>query len=250
MDWLTRSMNHSSPIIWLVIIVVALGGLVVLIIRNASKHRKEFAALAKELGFTYEPESPELLETFKEFRFFLPNRDRHTQIAFNVLKGKMGSASLILFDYSYQIRGSRSGHDYTICALRSPELRLPYFYLRHRWLTEMLRQSSPPKEVIPESDPTSVQYVGSEINFPEDEKFNTTFVLHGKEGVLQPLFDVDLRQHLLPLGDLWHTPSALEGYRDTLMLIAGAPIEPKAARELIHRGTSFLPLFSRRIRSW
>ena len=246
MDWLTRSMNHSSPIIWLVIIVVALGGLVVLIIRNASKHRKEFAALAKDLGFTYEPESPELLETFKEFRFFLPNRDRNTQIAFNVLKGKKGSASLILFDYSYQIRGSRSGHDYTICALSAPELRLPYFYLRHRWLTETPDRSSPKKIAIPESDPSPVQYVGSEVNFPEDVKFNETFVLLGKEGELRPLFDIDLRQHLLPLGDIWHTPSTLEGYRDTLMLIAVAPTEAKAARELINRAMNLLPLFSRR----
>ena len=225
---------------------LALGGLVVLIIRNASKHRKGFAALAKELGFTYEPESPELLETFKEFRFFLPDKDCYRQIAFNVLKGKIGSASLFLFDYSYQIRGSRFGHDYTICALSASELRLPYFYLRHRWLTEKLGQSSPKKIAIPESDPSPVQYVGSEVDFPEDAKFNETFVLHGKERELRPLFDVDLRQQLLPLGDIWHTPSTLEGYRDTLMLIAVAPTEPKAARELINRAMNLLPLFSRR----
>ena len=243
-------MNPSSPIFWAVTIVLALGGLVLLIIRNASNHRKGFAALAQELGFTYERESPELLEHFKEFRFFFPDRDRTTQVAYNVLKGKVGSASVFLFDYSYRIRGSRSGHDYTICALRSPELKLPYFYLRHRWLTEMVSRSLPQQGIIPESAPISVQYVGSEVDFPEDEPFNKTFVLHGKESVVRPLFDVDLRQHLLPLGDIWHTPSTLEGYRDTLMLIAGAPIEPKAARELIHRGTSFLPLFSRRIRSW
>ena len=114
----------------------------------------------------------------------------------------------------------------------------------------MLNRSSPKKEVIPESDPASVQYVGSEVDFPEEEEFNRTFVLHGKEGVVRPLFDVDLRQHLLPLGDIWHTPCTLEGYRDTLMLIAGAPVGPKAARELIHRGTSFLPLFLQRVRSW
>ncbi len=232
------------------IVVLALGGLVILIIRSASKHRKGFAALAKELGFTYERESSELFEQFKEFRFFLPDRDCTRRVAYNVLKGKMGSAAVFLFDYSYHIRGSRFDHDYTICALRSPELRLPYFYLRHRWLSEMLNRSSPKKEVIPESDPASVQYVGSEVDFPEDEKFNKTFILHGKEGVVRPLFDVDLRQHLLPLGDIWHTPSTLEGYRDTLMLIAGAPVEPKAARELIHRATSFLPLFLQRVQSW
>lgn len=246
MDWLTRPMNLNSPIFWFVLIVLALGGLVVLIIRNASKHRKDFASLAKELEFTYEPESPELLQTFKEFRFFLPDRDCYNQTAFNVLKGKIGSAALFLFDYSYQIRGSRFEHAYTICALSAPDLRLPYFYLRHRWLREKLGRSSPKQIVIPESDPSPVQYVGSEVDFPEDAKFNETFVLHGKEGVLRPLFDVDLRQHLFPFGNIWHTPSTLEGYRDTLMLIAVAPNDQKAVRELINRAMNLLPLFSRR----
>jgi hypothetical protein len=246
MDWLMRAMNLNSPIFWFLIIVLALGGLVVLIIRNASKHRKDFAALAKELGFTYEPESPELLETFKEFRFFLPDPDCIHRSAFNVLKGKIESATVWLFDYHYSIRGSKFSHDFTICALSAPELRLPYFYLRHRWLTEKLGRSSPKKIVIPESDPSAVQYVGSEVDFSEDAKFNETFVLHGKEGVLRPLFDVDLRQHLLPLGDIWHTPSTLEGYRDTLMLIAVAPTEQKDARELINRAMNLLPQFSRR----
>ncbi len=239
-------MNLNSPIFWLVIIVLALGGLVVLIIRNASKHRKDFVALAKELGFAYEAKSPELLENFKEFRFFLPDPDCIHQSAFNVLKGKIESATVWLFDYNYSIRGSKFSHDYTICALRSPKLRLPYFYLRHRWLMEKVGGSSPKQIVIPVSDPSTVQYVGSEVDFPEDTKFNETFVLNGKEGELRPLFDVDLRRHLLPLGDIWHTPSTLEGYRDTLMLIAGAPIEQQAARELINRAMNLLPLFSRR----
>jgi hypothetical protein len=92
--------NLSSPIFWTLIIILALGVLVIFIIRNASRHRKGFAALAKELGFSYEPESPELLEQFKDFRLFLPNRDRTLQLAYNVVKGKTGSATVFLFDYS------------------------------------------------------------------------------------------------------------------------------------------------------
>ena len=240
-------MNLISPVMfWTLIVLLGLAGLVVLIIRNASQHRKGLVALAEELGFTYEPNSPELLEQFKNFRLFLPDPDCIHQSAFNVLKGKIESAMVWLFDYHYSIRGSKFSHDFTICALRAPVLRLPYFYLRHRWLTEKLGRSSPKKIVIPQSDPSPVQYVRSEVDFPEDAKFNETFVLHGKEGVLRPLFDVDLRQHLRPIGDIWHTPSTLEGYRDTLMLIAVAPTEQKDARELINRAMNLLPIFSRR----
>ena len=243
-------MNPSSPIFWTLIIILALGVLVIFIIRNASRHRKGFAALAKELGFSYEPESPELLEQFKDFRLFLPNRDRTLQLAYNVVKGKTKSATVFLFDYSYAIRGSRFQHDFTICALRSPDLRLPYFYLRHKWLTEMVNPFSAKKGVTPESDPSSAESAGSEIDFPEDEQFTKTFVLQGKEGVVRPLFDVDLRQHLLPLGDIWHIPARVEGYDDTFMLITTGPIEPKAARELVQRTTNLLPLFSQRTQSW
>ena len=144
-------MNLSSPVVfWTLIVLLGLAGLVVLIIRNASQHRKGLVALAEELGFTYEPDSPELLEQFKDFRLFLPNPDRIHQSAFNVLKGKTGSATVWLFDYSYSIMNSKSPHDFTICALRSPKLKLPHFYLRHKYLTEMFGRSPAKKEEMPE----------------------------------------------------------------------------------------------------
>ena len=69
-------MNLCSVIFWTLIVLLGLAVLVLFIIRNASQHRKGLAALAKELGFTYERESPELLEQFKDFRLFLPDLDR------------------------------------------------------------------------------------------------------------------------------------------------------------------------------
>jgi carbamoylphosphate synthase small subunit len=96
-----------------------------------------------------------------------------------------------------------------------------------------------------------MEFGGSEIDFPEDEKFTKKFVLQGKEEVVRPLFDVDLRQHLLPFGDIWHAPAReVEGNRDTLMLITTGPIDPKDARELIQQTTNLFTLLSQRTESW
>jgi hypothetical protein len=243
--------NLCSVIFWTLIVLLGLVVLVLFIIRNASQHRKGLAALAKELGFTYERESPELLEQFKDFRLFVPDRYRSYQLAWNVLKGKTGSATVCLFDYYYRIRSGSFQHNFTICALRSPDLKLPYFYLRHKFLTEMVNPFPVKKGVLPESHPTSMEFGGSEIDFPEDEKFTKKFVLQGKEEVVRPLFDVDLRQHLLPFGDIWHAPAReVEGNRDTLMLITTGPIDPKDARELIQQTTNLFTLLSQRTESW
>ena len=244
-------MNLSTGLFWTLIVLLALAVLVFFIIRNASQHRKGVAALAEELGFTYERTSPELLEQFKDFRLFAPDRYRSYQVAWNVLKGTTGSATVWLFDYYYKSRGDSWSHNFTICVLRSPDLKLPYFRLRHRFLTEMVNLSPAKKEVLPESHPTATEFGESEIDFPEDENFTKSFVLRGKEEVVRPLFDVDLRQHLRPFGDVWHTPAReIEGNRDTLMLIRSAPIEAKDARELIQATTNLFTRFAQRSESW
>jgi hypothetical protein len=235
--------NLSTGLFWTLIVLLALAVLVFFIIRNASQHRKGVAALAEELGFTYERTSPELLEEFKQFRLFAPDRYRSYQVAWNVLKGTTGSATVWLFDYYYKSRGDSWSHNFTICVLRSPDLKLPYFRLRHRFLTEMVNLSPAKKKVLP-------GFGESEIDFPEDENFAKSFVLRGKEEVVRPLFDVDLRQRLRPFGDVWHTPAReIEGNCDTLMLISSAPIEAKDARELIQATTNLFTLFAQRSES-
>ena len=91
-----------------------------------------------------------------------------------------------------------------------------------------------------------VQFGGGDIDFPEDEKFSKKFVLQGKEQDLRPLFDVDLRQHLLRFAG---TLVEIEGNRDTLLFTTGLPVLPKAAREVIRQATDLFPLFSQRTAS-
>ena len=106
----------------------------------------------------------------------------------------------------------------------------------------MVNPFSVKKGTVPEPHPVSMEFGEGEINFPEDEEFAKKYVLQGKEAVVRPLFDVELRQHLLPLADIWHTPVRVEGNRDTLMLIAAGSTDPKDARELILRITNLFTL--------
>ncbi len=99
----------------------------ILIIHHAYRRRKGLAALAKELGFTYDGENTQLLKEFEHFRLFPAGSNQKIT---NVLIGETGSAKVWLLDYSYFISGRNSSRrEYSICALRSPDLKLPYFHL-------------------------------------------------------------------------------------------------------------------------
>jgi len=214
--------------------------LLILIIHHAYHRRKGLAALAKELGFTYEREATQLLEHFEHFRLF-PVGDN--QRITNVLRGETGSATVWLLDYSYFISGKRGSlREYSVCVLRSPDLKLPYFCLTceipipgvDRLETFLAR-----KGILPGS---------RDIDFPEDEKFSKKFFLQGKEEAkIRLLFDLDLRQYLLRFA---RTLVTIEGNRDTLLFSTGEPVLPKAAREVIQQGTDLLTLFSQRTASW
>ena len=212
--------------------------LLILIISHDYRRRKGLAALAKDLGFTYEREATQLLEHFEHFQLF-PWGDN--QRITNVLRGETGSATVWLLDYSY-IMTTGSPREYSVCVLRSPDLKLPYFHLRceipipgvDRLETFLAR-----KGILPGS---------RDIDFPEDEKFSKKFFLEGKEEAkIRLLFDLDLRQYLLRFA---RTLVRIEGNLDTLLFTTGEPVLPKAAREVIQQGTDLLTLFSQRTASW
>ena len=212
--------------------------LLILIISHDYRRRKGLAALAKDLGFTYEREDTQLLEQFEHFQLFPAGSN---QGFMNVLKGEMGSATVWLLDYSYFTTGTRSHNEYSVCVLRSPDLKLPYFYLTceiplpdfDRLQTFLAR-----KGILPRS---------RDIDFPEDEKFSKKFYLEGEEEAkIRLLFDLDLRQYLLRFA---RTLVRIEGNRDTLLFTTGEPVLPKAAREVIQQGTDLLTLFSERTTS-
>jgi hypothetical protein len=211
-----------------------------LVISQNYRRRKGLAALAKEMGFSYEQEATQLLKHFARFRLFHTGSNQRIM---NVMKGETGSATVWFLDYSYFTSGrSSTNNEHSICVLCSPDVKLPYFYLRYQMPgVDRVGSFLTKKGVLP------VEFGGGDIDFPEDEKFSQTFVLQGKEQDLRPLFDVDLRQHLLRFAE---TLVEIEGNRDTLLFTTGLPVLPRAAREVIHQATDLFALFSQRTASW
>lgn len=210
--------------------------LLFLITSHNYRRRKGLAALARELGFTYEKEATQLLEQFKGSRLF---RVGSNQRITNLLKGKTMSATVWLFDYSCHAGGGYNSN--SICVVRSEGVKLPYFYLRcqmpgmHR-LDSFLKE----KGLLP------AQFEGKEIDFSQDEEFSKKFVLLGREETLRPLFDVDLRHHILRFAG---TLVAIEGNGNTLLFTTGTPLLPKEVREVIQQATDLFAFLSRRTAS-
>ncbi len=220
-------------------------GLIILIISRDYRRRKGLAALAKELGFTYEREATQLLKDFEGFRLFRAGSNKRIT---NLLKGETGSATIWLFDYSHFHDGGSKVTTYdeqSICVLRSSNVKLPYFYFRYQLPgVDKLGSFLTKKGVLPLQIGEQLGF--GDIDFPEDEKFSRKFVLQGEEEDLRALFDVDLRQYLLRFAG---TPVEIEGNRDTLLFTTGIPVLPKAAREVIRQATDLFSLFPQRTAS-
>lgn len=210
--------------------------LLILIIRYNFRRRKGLAALAKELGFTYDRENTQLLKQFEHFRLFPAGSNQKIT---NVLRRETGSATVWLLDYSYFMSGRKSSlREYSVCALRSPDLKLPYFHLA-------CQISIPGVDKIESFLAKKKIWPGShDINFPEDEKFSKKFFLQGQEEAkIRLLFDHDLRHYLLRFARQF---VKIEGNCDTLLFTTGEPVLPEAAREVIQQTTGLFTLFSQR----
>lgn len=210
--------------------------IIILIIHYGYRRRKGLAVLARELGFTFDPESTQLLKQFEHFRMFPAGSNQKIS---NALRRETGSATVWLIDYSYFISGRNSSrHEYSICALRSPDLKLPYFHLACQPSilgVDQIESFLAKKGIWPGS---------ADINFPEDAKFSKEFRLKGQEeSKVRLLFDYNLRHYLLRFA---RTLVRIEGSRDTLLFTTGEPVLAEAARDVIRQTTDLFAFFSQR----
>ena len=129
----------------------------------------------------------------------------------------------------------------SICVVRSPHIKLPHYYLKCQTPGMYALGSFIKKTGIEHG-----QSGETKIDFPQDEQFSKKFVLQGKEEDLRPLFDVELRHHLLRFAG---TLVEIEGNRDTLLFTTGIPVLPKDARGVIQQATELFALLSQRTAS-
>jgi hypothetical protein len=236
-------MEELDPRVWKFLFGFAAFVVIVLylIVTQSIRRRKGLRALAAESGYDFQPEDRALLEALDGFNVLPVGTNCRIT---NVLKGELGSATLWLFDYSYHTSGKQSSYySHSVCAIRSPDLDLPYFYLNYRVPgLDRLASALVQKGLLP------ARAIGGggdarEIHMAEDEAFSRKFVLVGREPVVRPLFDLDLRQYLMRLAG---TMTRVEGHQDTLLVAAAEPVLPKNARALIQEATDLFALFIER----
>jgi hypothetical protein len=236
-------MEEVDPRVWTFLIGFGAFVLVViyLIVSQAIRRRKGLMAIAAESGYDYRRDDSSVLEPLEGFSVLPVGSNRRCT---NVLKGEFGSATLWLFDYSYHTGGKHSSYSCrTVCAIRSPDVMLPYFDLRcavpglDRLGSALVQKGILPPRLLGRSSPVR------EISFPEDDAFSKKFVLTGREDVVRPIFDWDLRQYLMRFAG---TMTRLEGDQDTLLVAAPEPVLPKNARALIQQATEVFALLAQR----
>ncbi len=221
--------------------------LLALVVSHDYRRRRGLVALAGEKGLTFRREARELLERLEGFQLLPVGSNRRIT---NVLEGEVGAARLWFFDYSCFVGGKNaSRREHSVCAVRSPDLKLPYFYLRPE--VPGIDRLGPlmAKHLKGEGrDPLSLALGAHDIDFPEDAEFSKRVVVQGKdEEAIRPLFDVEVRQLILRSTQ---TLDTLEGEGDTLLLSPGRPALPSTARAVLEHATALLTMMSRRTGHW
>jgi len=218
-----------------------------LVVSHDSRRRRGLVALAGEKGLTYRREAPELLEQFEGFQLLPVGSNRRIT---NLLEGEFGAARLWFFDYSCFVGGKdASRREHSVCAVRSPHLKLPHFHLRPEVPGIDRLGALMAKHLKGEGrDPLSLALGAHDIEFPGDAEFSKEVVLQGKdEEAIRSLFDSDVRRLILRSTQ---TLDTVEGEGETLLLSPGRPALPSAARAVMEEAAALLTMMSRRTGPW
>lgn len=111
------------------VIAVVLVGIVVAMWYE-KKRREELAALAEELGLTFQPDGdPRHQQQVSSFSLFGQGRGRKIT---NLILGETDEVKIALFDYQYTTGSGKqkTTHRQTVASLQSPNLKCPPFTMR------------------------------------------------------------------------------------------------------------------------
>jgi hypothetical protein len=128
--------SFSMPLIFIILIGLALITLMIVVSKKTAKRTADFAAAAEELGLRFSKDAGSDLETrFADFRLF----KNHGSIK-NVTRGETSQARLSIFHYAYPCgSGNTSGtRSQTVVAMESEKLQVPPFHLRPEHILDVV----------------------------------------------------------------------------------------------------------------
>jgi hypothetical protein len=195
----------------------AVGGMIMFVVMilayqyyAAKKRAEAMQAVAPRMGFTYQATANNIKKEYYQFNLFSRG---HSQRVINCLQGERNEIEVSIADYHYTVGSGKNASHYsqTICIIKDPSFDLPNFFVRHenRFF-----------------DYLGKLFGGQDINFPEDEKFSSAFVLQSKnmEAETRHLFNNRVREAFLKFAG---TTAQIEGQGNTIILHKGVIAKPE-----------------------
>jgi len=194
----------------------AFGGMIMFVVMilaysyyAAKKRAEAMQAVAPRMGFTYQDKANEIKREYGHLNLFSRG---HSHRVINCLKGERNGIEVSMADYHYTVGSGKNASHYsqTICIIKDPSFDLPNFFVRHE------------NKFF---DYLGKLFGGQDINFPEDEKFSSAFVLQGKvEAETRYLFNPRVREAFLKFAG---TNSQIEGQGNSLIVHKGVIVKPE-----------------------
>lgn len=175
----------------------------------AKKRAEALRAIAARMGFEYQEKAGSLRSKYAHFNLFARG---HSHRTINYLHGEKNEVEVSVTDYHYTVGSGKNASHYvqTICIIKDPNLDLPNFFVR--------RENK-------FFDYLGKLFGGQDINFPEDDKFSSAFVLQGKsEAETRNLFNHRVRD---AFGKFSGTNAQIEGQGDSIIVHKGVVVKPE-----------------------
>ncbi len=175
----------------------------------AKKRAEAMQAIAPRMGFTYREKASNIKAEYSHLNLFSRG---HSHRVINCLQGEKNGIEVSMADYHYTVGHGKNSSHYaqTICIIKDPAFNLPNFYVRHE------------NKFF---DYLGKLFGGQDINFPEDEKFSSAFVLQGKaEDETRHLFNQRVRDAFIKFAG---SNAQIEAQGDSLIVHKGSILKPE-----------------------
>lgn len=196
--------------------------------RNEKKRTDAWKVIAARPGMQFLGDENTVLASFGHLKMFQNGRKHHV---WNAIAVDSGEIRIVVGDFRFVVGSGKNSHTHhqTICALESNMVDAPHCRLR------------PEVKLL---DALGALFGGQDIDFSEDTKFSTAFVLQGEdEPAIRQMFDAEVRA--------WFAERAgrrffFEALGDKLVFHLGKRVLPAEAPELMDQSLQIMKLLARK----
>ena len=215
----------AVPFIILAIILYVLINLISYLLTKDKKRIKEIKDYSAKNDIVYNEDGTSFLDFAEGFSLTHLKDGRNHD--WNIEQyGKRGDIEFFIVENRYYTGVRNPSINYnTLCLLKRPDLELPYFYLKERFL---YLSPSPDK---------------GDICFSEDIAFTKKYILRSNnESEAKAFFDNSKRKFFL--NNSYISDYEIEGNDDSLLIVYGDTLDIKARMQLLETGIKILNCFN------